>query len=174
MKIWNFFAFISVFLFVHLSSAFGLDAAKQKEMERIMHLKLPELNIEAKALLDAKYPNEDWDAYNFPPFVYTSDIIATGYKVAVKRPEILKLTFCYCFCDAMGHTSLLSCFWKDGKVGGSFDNHAASCNVCIGQALQALLVYELGASEEEVDKMMEKRFKKNIEGKKSEEGKKNK
>ncbi len=158
---------ISFFLFALLSSAFAVDEKTPKEIDSIMHASPPELNAKASALLEKKYPDEDWDAYNFPSFVYTSDEIETGYKIAVKEPQLLKQTFCYCFCDSMGHASLLSCFWKDGKVGGAFDSHGAYCNICITQAMQALLVYDLGASEKEVDKLMETRFKKNIEKQKN-------
>lgn len=92
-----------------------------------------------------------------------------GYKIAVKEPALLgnpdiavkgsDLSIpCYCFCDAMGHKNLLYCFWKEGKVGGEFDDHGANCNICVGQAMLAFLWKNLGATEQEILKGMERKF----------------
>jgi hypothetical protein len=100
-------------------------------------------------------------------FVFTSESVEVGYKIAVKESELLgnpdiavkeQSIPCYCFCDAMGHKSLLHCFWKEGKAGGEFDDHAAGCNICYGQAMFAFLWKNLGASDQEILKGMEKKF----------------
>lgn len=153
-------------LLVPLAAA-GMDEKQQQEFDRIAGLKMADLTRESAALLDKKYPDEDWDAWKFPSYVFTSESVEVGYKIAVKEPELLgnpDITVkeqgipCYCFCDAMGHKSLLHCFWKKGKAGGKFDDHAASCNICYGQAMLAFLWKNLGASDQEILKGMEKKF----------------
>lgn len=102
-----------------------MSAAQTKEFDRIANLSMPQLTEEAAKALEKKYPNEDWGKYNFPQFVYTSDSTETAYKIAVKEPQLLSKMTCYCFCDRMGHQSLLYCFFKEGKAGGEFDRHAS-------------------------------------------------
>lgn len=153
-------------LFTPLADA-GMDEKQQKEFGRIAALKMADLTREAAALLEKKYPDEDWDVWKFPSFVFTSESVEVGYKIAVKESELLgnpdiavkeQSIPCYCFCDAMGHKSLLHCFWKEGKAGGEFDDHAAGCNICYGQAMLAFLWKNLGASDQEILKGMEKKF----------------
>lgn len=153
-------------LFVPLSAT-AMDAQQQQEFDRIAGLKMAELTKESAALLEKKYPIEDWDKWRFPSYVFTNESVEVGYKIAVKEPELLgnpdiavkeQGIPCYCFCDAMGHKSLLHCFWKKGEVGKKFDDHAAGCNICYGQAMLAFLWKNLGASDQEILKGMEKKF----------------
>jgi hypothetical protein len=157
-----------------------MDETQQKEFDRILNLPMAELTSEAVQVLDKKYPKEDWDSYNFPAYVYTNDSVELGYKIAVKehdflgglkaeekKPGLLGKVSCYCFCDFMGHKNLLHCFWKDGKIGGKFDDHAAYCNICYGQAMLAFLWNELGASDEEIIKGMEKKFERLVKARKN-------
>jgi uncharacterized protein with PCYCGC motif len=52
-----------------------------------------------------------------------------AYRVAKEIPETLAQLPCYCHCDmSIGHKSLHSCF---------VDQHAASCAVCVNEALTA-------------------------------------
>jgi hypothetical protein len=148
-------------------AASAMDAKQQQEFDRIAGLKMADLTRESAALLGKKYPAEDWDKWRFPDYVFTNESVEVGYKIAVKEPELLgnsDITVkeqgipCYCFCDSMGHKSLLHCFWKKGTVGGKFDDHASSCNICYGQAMLAFLWKNLGASDQEILKGMEKRF----------------
>lgn len=164
--------FLAATVFTASGPAFALDEAQQQEFDRILHLKMADLTEEAARLLDKKYPDEDWDAYRFPPFVFSSESVEVGYKIAVKEPELLgdpgiavkeESIPCYCFCDAMGHKNLLYCFWKEGKAGGEFDDHAASCNICYGQAMLAFLWADLGADREEIRNGMEKKFARLLE-----------
>lgn len=131
------------------------SAAEREEFERILHLRMPDLTEESMALLEKKYPDENWDAWKFPRYVFTSDPIETGYRIAVKEPDLLSRIPCYCFCDAMGHRHLLHCFLKDN---GKFDDHAVSCNICFGQAMLAFLWQEAGAGEAEILSGMERKF----------------
>lgn len=145
----------------------ALDSAQQTEFDRIAKMSMQQLTEATQNLLEEKYPNENWEQYGFPSFVYTSDSVEAGYKVAVKEPRLLGdvnssdqqvVIPCYCFCQAMGHKNLLHCFWKKGRVGEEFDDHAASCNICYGQAMLAFLWHDLGASHEEIIAGMEKKF----------------
>lgn len=153
-------------LLVPLAAA-AMDTKQQQEFDRVAGLKMAELTKESATLLEKKYPEEDWDKWRFPSYVFTNEAVEVGYKIAVKEPELLgnpDITGneqgipCYCFCDAMGHKSLLHCFLKKGKAGGKFDDHAASCNICYGQAMLAFLWKNQGASDQEILKGMETKF----------------
>lgn len=148
----------------------AMDELQQKEFGRIMNLGMAELTTEAAGLLDKTYPDEDWDAFNFPEYVYTNESVEIGYMIAVKEPELLEINTCYCFCDAMGHVSLLNCFLKKKKklFGSRFDDHAADCNICYGQAMLAFLWKRVGATGEEIQAGMDKKFERLL--KKREEG----
>lgn len=143
------------------------DEGQRKEFDRIANMKMADLTRESAALLEKKYPEQDWEASNFPSFVFTSESVEVGYKIAVVEPELLGSANvavmdqgipCYCFCDVMGHKNLLSCFWQEGKAGGTFDDHAAGCDICNGQAMLAFLWKNLGASDQEILQGMEKKF----------------
>jgi len=133
-------------------------ADQEKEFNRILTLGMPELTKEAMTLLDSKYPDEDWDAYNFPSFVYTDDSVETGYKIAVKEPGLLRQFKCYCFCDVMGHANLSWCFLKQGDIKNGFDDHGSGCNICYGQAMMALLWQNAGIPPERMTQGFEKKF----------------
>lgn len=162
--------FLTVLISVSLFTpgvAFCLDEHQQTEFDRILQLKIADLAREAGLLLKKKYPDEDWNAYRFPSFVFTSEAVEVGYKIAAKEPQSLGGTEiavkeqrlpCYCSCEAFGHKSLLHCFWQEGKVGGKFDDHAADCVICYGQAMLAFLWKNLGASDADIIKGMEKKF----------------
>ena len=142
--------------------ALAMTTTQQQEFTRIMNLGLNDLAEETSRLLTQQNPGETWQKYDFPDFVYTSKPVEMGYKIAVKAPEVLRINTCYCFCDTMGHTTLLNCFWKDGKVGGSFDDHASGCNICTGEAMLSFLWKNLGASDAEIRQGMAKKFEKLI------------
>ena len=142
-------------------AAFAAD--QEQELTRILNMSMADLTREARDVLDRKYPDENWDQYDFPQFVYTSDAVETGYKIAVKEPELLQNFKCYCFCDVMGHTDLRWCFLKEGERKNGYDDHAAGCNICYGQAMMALLWEEAGIPPEKMTQGFEKKFEKLIE-----------
>lgn len=152
--------------------ALALTPEQAAEFDRILNMGMDDLSASAAALLEKKYPDEDWEKYDFPSFVFTSAAVETGYRIAVKVPELLgaanvsgkdTVIPCYCFCDAMGHKNLLYCFFKDGRPGGRYDDHAAGCNICYGQAMLAFLWNEAGASHAEIIKGMERKFSRLID-----------
>ncbi|ORJ60489.1 hypothetical protein B5V00_07965 [Geothermobacter hydrogeniphilus] len=159
-------------LLLPASPLLAMNAAQKKEFERIYAMSLEDLADRVEARLEQKYPDEDWEKYRFPSFVYTDDPIEISYKVAVKNPDLLgtanvtdkdRIIPCYCFCNRMGHDNLLYCFWQKGQIGGDFDSHASECNICVRQALLAFLWDDLGASHAEIISGMERKFERLIE-----------
>ncbi|HKL26505.1 MAG TPA: PCYCGC motif-containing (lipo)protein [Desulfuromonadales bacterium] len=161
------FFWVIALLAFSFGNAQALDAEQQEKFDRILAMSMADLTRHSQELLAEKYPEEDWEPYDFPAFVYTSDSVEAGYKIAVKEPQLLGdvnssdkqvIIPCYCFCQAMGHKNLLHCFWKKGRVGEEFDDHAANCNICYGQAMLAFLWHDLGTSHDEIIAGMEKKF----------------
>ncbi len=153
--------FLSSAIFCYLiipQATFAMTPEQQQEFNEILKMEMEPLHKKALKLLNKKYPSEDWDSHNFPFFVFASPEIETSYKIAVKEPQILITNFCYCFCNAMGHESLLSCFFKGGVSGGEFDEHASNCNICVSQALIALLWTDLEATEKEINSGMFQKY----------------
>jgi hypothetical protein len=157
-------ALLIVILLAFFVSATIASADPDQEYNRILRLKIANLTEESFTVLDQRYPDEDWDAYQFPQYVYTNESVEAGYMIAVKEPDLLKNFKCYCFCDAMGHESLLNCFIKGGDAEGEFDDHAASCNICYGQAMMAFLWQEAGVPIENMQQGYEKKFERLIKG----------
>lgn len=151
------------FVFFLLLLAVSATAADQQEFERIQYLGMDELTEEAHALLEKRYPDEKWDSYRFPRYVFTNDSVEAGYMIAVKEGGLLKQFRCYCFCDAMGHKNLFDCFIKSEGRRIKFDEHGAGCNICYGQAMMALLWQEAGFTQEQMQAGFEKRFERLIE-----------
>jgi len=69
---------------------------------------------------------------NLPPVLPAARFIGktnAAYKAVSEIPETIAQLPCYCHCDkGFGHKSLYSCFETD---------HAASCAVCVDEALLA-------------------------------------
>jgi hypothetical protein len=72
------------------------------------------------------------DAMPFPatldPLKFQRRDIREAYQVAKEIPEVLAQQPCYCYCERKGHRGLLDCFRTE---------HAASCDICIKEALLA-------------------------------------
>jgi hypothetical protein len=61
-----------------------------------------------------------------------------AYQIAAGTPHVLDGLYCYCHCSQhAGHYSLLDCFASD---------HAAGCDVCMGEAEIAHEMTRQGAS----------------------------
>ncbi|HEU5318326.1 MAG TPA: PCYCGC motif-containing (lipo)protein [Chloroflexota bacterium] len=70
-----------------------------------------------------------------PSYASRSPAIRTGYLFASgEGAALLTQLPCYCACAALGHKHLRDCFISDAGV---FDSHAAGCQVCIDEALDA-------------------------------------
>jgi hypothetical protein len=51
-----------------------------------------------------------------------------GYLIAQKKPKLLAQLPCFCYCDRFGHKSLHDCY---------SGTHAAECDVCLNEAIEA-------------------------------------
>ena len=59
-----------------------------------------------------------------------------AYQVAQEISDVIDQLYCYCECDKhSGHRSLLSCYT---------DNHAANCDICQDEALDAAKMMKQG------------------------------
>jgi hypothetical protein len=79
--------------------------------------------------------------------------VAKSYEVARKYPATLDRLHCFCECQEspkFQHKTLLTCFT---------DEHAAGCGICIKEALIAAELKQRGASDEEIETLVESSFK---------------
>ena len=75
------------------------------------------------------------------PEKFQRGYIRDAYRVAKEIPEVLAQQPCYCYCERKGHRGLLDCFRTE---------HAASCDICIKEALLAGEMHRQGKSAEEI------------------------
>ena len=83
-----------------------------------------------------------------PQYAHRSPTVRTGYEFAVGAGgDTLRQLPCYCACTALGHTHLRDCFISDAGV---FDSHAAGCEVCVEEALDAQRLLNRGTAVKEI------------------------
>ncbi len=76
--------------------------------------------------------------------------IETAYQVAHDMPDVLDQLYCYCECDKhSGHRSLLSCYT---------DHHAANCDVCVNEALDASRMMTQGYKMTEIKGAIDRKY----------------
>ena len=89
--------------------------------------------------------NRAGDAMPFPatlePASFKGADVREAYQTAKEMPQVLVQQPCYCYCQRKGHRSLLDCFKTD---------HAASCNICVKEALLAGQMHRQQKSAEEI------------------------
>lgn len=144
---------LAMFSFI-LAGITGYAAPKNEDFNKIAKMNAKELMVKTKEVMDTKYPQENWETYKFPKFVFVHEAVTLGYKISVKEPQLLASLPCYCLCDVMGHKNLLYCFLEKGVIGGNFDDHASTCNICITEAMRAFLWKNIGATEAEMLKAL--------------------
>ncbi len=89
-----------------------------------------------------------------PYYARASPAIQEAYQFAVDNPEALNGVNCYCGCMQHPHDGrihsrgLLDCFMKPD---GSFEQHAANCDMCIRDALTVKSLTEQGLSKEQIN-----------------------
>ena len=85
------------------------------------------------------------DAVPFPstlePTTFERADLREAYQAAKEIPGVLVQQPCYCYCQRKGHRGLLDCFKTD---------HAASCNICVREAVLADQMHRQGKSAEEI------------------------
>lgn len=67
--------------------------------------------------------------------------VRAAYQVAREIPDVLAQQPCYCYCQRSGHRGLLDCLKTE---------HAATCNICIKEALLAGQMHREGKSAGEI------------------------
>jgi hypothetical protein len=76
--------------------------------------------------------------------------IETAYQVAHDMPDVLDQLYCYCECDKhSGHRSLLSCYT---------DQHAANCDVCVNEAVDASRMMKQGYKMTEIKSAIDRKY----------------
>jgi len=85
------------------------------------------------------------DAMPFPatlePATFKRRDLREAYQAAKEIPGVLVQQPCYCNCQRKGHRGLLDCFKTD---------HAASCNICVREAVLADQMHRQGKSAAEI------------------------
>ncbi|HEX4560598.1 MAG TPA: CYCXC family (seleno)protein, partial [Gemmatimonadales bacterium] len=75
---------------------------------------------------------------------------AESYAVARQIPQVLDGLYCHCDCSKhMQHRSLLTCFTGD---------HAAQCDICMGEAMLAGRMAAAGNSLDQIRKAIDEQF----------------
>jgi hypothetical protein len=86
--------------------------------------------------------------------------VRAAYEYAVKHPQELAKYPCYCGCNAIGHTSNLSCFVKRFDVNNApiFDSHGLGCGICVDIALDVMRLKGEGRPSREVRAYIDARY----------------
>ena len=77
--------------------------------------------------------------------------LVRAYEAARAMPEVFDGLYCYCHCkEDMGHVSLLTCYESE---------HAASCDICLGEAAMAAAMHANGASLDAIRSAIDARYR---------------
>jgi len=77
--------------------------------------------------------------------------LVRAYEAARAMPEVFDGLYCYCHCkEDMGHVSLLTCYESE---------HAASCDICLGEAAIAAQMHATGATLEDIRRAIDARYR---------------
>ena len=110
----------------------------------VYHLSLPR-SVRPDLNQVPVYFKEAKDAMPFPqtldPAQFQIANIREAYSVAKEIPEVLAQQPCYCYCQRMGHRSLLDCFTS---------LHSTSCDICINEARLAGRLHREGKTAAEI------------------------
>ncbi len=119
--------------------------------------------IGAFVLFKAAYANP----LGLPDYALKSAEAKEAYSFAKSNQEKLDGLPCNCGCmsDSENHggrahtRGLIDCFMiGDVNNGGSWDEHASSCGLCMGDTLFAKKMYEQGSNKEEIRAALEERY----------------
>ena len=87
--------------------------------------------------------------------------VRMAYQFAMDRPDVLMWMPCYCGCGGhSGHKSAKNCFIKESSTAGNvqFDEHGASCQMCVTIALDTQTMLEEGRSLKEMRTYIDDKF----------------
>jgi hypothetical protein len=75
------------------------------------------------------------------PGQFKDPIVREAYAMALRMPDVLAQQPCYCWCSTHGHRSLLDCYRSE---------HAATCDVCVKEAILAERMHDTGKTAQEI------------------------
>ena len=75
------------------------------------------------------------------PNHFADPVMREAYAVAAKMPSVLAQEPCYCWCNRIGHRSLLDCYRSE---------HAATCDICVKEALLAARMHDAGKTPQQI------------------------
>jgi len=83
------------------------------------------------------------------PAQFTGEV-RKSYQAARDNPKLFSQLHCYCGCDiSNGHQNLLDCYRGP---------HAATCEICVGEALEAQKLTQQGMPVEQIRDALRSRF----------------
>lgn len=106
-------------------------------------------------------PAESADAAGLPAYARMSAAIEEAYLYAKENPDKLNGINCYCGCMQMLHDNrihkrgLLDCFINDD---GSYDDHGASCAMCVTDTLQVKSLYAQGMTKDQIKAIIDAKY----------------
>jgi len=112
-------------------------------------------------LINKGEDTENYDDLNLPSYAYTNAPTLKAYGYAIQNPEVIEKIPCYCGCEGIGHTSLLSCYISNDGV---YSSHASNCDICVGEVIQIKQLYESGMYISEIKEIIDKEYSKYGEG----------
>jgi hypothetical protein len=97
-------------------------------------------------------------AQPLPAWVFSSPRSVRAYRAALAAPALMAALPCYCGCVALrpAHASLLDCFVQPN---GALDQHAAGCEVCQREALDARALAEAHTLWPEIRRQIDDRYR---------------
>lgn len=102
------------------------------------------------------------DSGTLPDYVMAgSEDVQMAYQYAVDRPDVMMWMPCYCGCGGhSGHKSAKNCFIKESSTATNmqFDEHGASCAMCVSIALDTKAMQEEGRSLGEIRTYIDKEY----------------
>ena len=98
-----------------------------------------------------------------PEYAYVSQVSVQAYTVAVNNPGLLEKMPCYCGCvnmdhgdgNVLQHNNNRDCFIKSD---GSFEEHAAYCDLCQYIALDAYDMYSKGTPLKDIRSAIDSKY----------------
>jgi hypothetical protein len=99
----------------------------------------------------APRPGVDGSRVLDPATFGADERLAQAYAAARTIPAVFDGLYCYCHCkEDFGHRSLLTCFESE---------HAASCDICLGEAEMAFRMHQQGATLEAIRRAIDARYR---------------
>lgn len=86
---------------------------------------------------------------------------ARAYRFAADRPDVLRVTACYCGCEGRGHANNEDCFVAERSAAGEvtrWENHGVACALCVDVAVSAADLTDQGANPAEAAAWIERRY----------------